>query len=81
MYKCPECGSEFFKESRQCPKHKGTPICISCCYKCEHYSKDKNNLYICRFYINNPHLRGIPTRQEELKNIEKIKRRLEQKDI
>lgn len=49
--KCPECGSNRYKESRQCPLHEGKPVCIDCCIKCGFYKKD--NFYPCGFYIKN----------------------------
>lgn len=70
---CPNCGNTKYKESRQCPKYEGKSVCIKCCYKCKHYCSDPRSLYNCRFYINNNHLYGVPTKKEEKTNIEKVK--------
>ena len=48
---CPSCGSTSYRESRQCPAHGGTPVCISCCYSCEYLAEDR---IICRYRIENP---------------------------
>lgn len=47
--KCPECGSVQYKESRQCPRFKGVPVCINCCLKCE--AHNKKSLWPCGFWI------------------------------
>lgn len=40
MNTCPECGATEYKEGRACLKHNSEAVCVSCCYKCEHYKKD-----------------------------------------
>lgn len=50
---CPSCKSTAFKESRQCPRYDGKPVCIDCCYSCQYYNSEVGNLK-CRFYIYNP---------------------------
>ncbi|MBR3785989.1 MAG: hypothetical protein IKJ77_06270 [Firmicutes bacterium] len=50
---CPACGNTQYKESRQCPKFEGTPICISCCYRCAYYNPEVGALK-CRYYIYHP---------------------------
>lgn len=50
---CPACGNTQYKESRQCPMFEGTPICISCCYRCAYYNPEVGALK-CRYYIYHP---------------------------
>jgi len=50
---CPACSSTQFKESRQCPRHSGEPVCISCCRRCEYYNPKVSALK-CRYYIYHP---------------------------
>lgn len=50
---CPQCKSTSFKESRQCPKFDGEPVCITCCYSCKYYGGHSANLK-CRYHIHNP---------------------------
>ena len=80
MICCPNCGSLNYKETRQCPRYRGDPVCIKCCYRCKYYNHDSNNLYICKFYIEHPQLKGVPTKEQELEYIEKIRKRLERKE-
>lgn len=50
---CPACKSTSFKESRQCPKYSGEPVCISCCRRCDYYNQEVGALK-CRYYIYHP---------------------------
>jgi len=49
--KCPKCGSEHFKESRQCPEFNSEPVCIRCCTECHYY--DPAGGIACRWHIIN----------------------------
>lgn len=69
---CPACGSTRFKESRQCPKYDGTPVCISCCYRCSYYNPEVGALK-CRYYIYNPWI-------DYDGEIEKVSRRIHHKE-
>lgn len=80
MICCPNCGSRNYKESRQCPQYGGLPVCVVCCRACKYYNQDSNNLYICKFYIKHPQLKGVPTKEQEIEYIEKIRKRLERKE-
>jgi len=48
---CPKCGSEHFRESRQCPEYNSEPVCIDCCIKCSYYDRDGG--IACRWYVEN----------------------------
>ena len=68
---CPVCKSTRFKESRQCPKFSGEPVCISCCRRCEYY--DSNVMALtCRYYIYHPKI-------DYVGEIEKLSRQIEHK--
>ena len=69
---CPSCGSRNFKESRQCPRENGTPVCIDCCKKCRYFRSDPIAI-ACRFYIENP------TRNLKIE-LESIERQIKKKE-
>lgn len=54
---CPICGAEKCRESRQCPRHNDTAVCVQCCERCEDY-RSKTNYFVCenvcRYYLNHP---------------------------
>ena len=51
--KCPSCGSNEFKEARQCPIEDDHPVCIDCCKRCRYYNSDPIAIP-CRFSLDNP---------------------------
>ena len=49
---CPQCKSTSFRESRQCPKFDGEPVCITCCRACEYYNFGHG--LTCMYHVRNP---------------------------
>ncbi|MDY5463201.1 hypothetical protein [Hornefia butyriciproducens] len=49
---CPICGI-VAKETRQCPKYDGKPVCAAHCYQCKYYDADPRITITCRWRIYN----------------------------
>ncbi len=49
---CPICGI-VAKETRQCPKYDGKPVCAAHCYQCKYYDADPRITITCRWHIYN----------------------------
>lgn len=76
--KCPVCGNgnAEIRETRQCPKNNGIPVCVvNCCNNCSDY--DVKRPPICRWYVNNRSEENINPEVVRLgKEIEETKRRI-----
>lgn len=80
MYVCPKCGNMDVRESRQCPKLSGRPVCIRCCHECIEYDRDPGSTWPCRYYINHPERFRAPLEETEALNYtETIRERIREK--
>ncbi len=72
---CPECGVVSPKESRQCPRYKGTPVCIDCCMNCKYYST-KTFGPRCMFYTAFPDMVGVLSHEQSKEYLRKLKEKV-----
>ena len=62
---CPNCASTDYKESRQCPRFDGKPVCITCCRACEYYNFGHG--LTCMYRVRNP----MPNYRDEIEKLNK----------